>query len=234
MKVMRLDAEGVNFIASYEGYVGRPYNDAVGYATVGYGHLIGLRRVTPADVNRFAGWTQADFKRLLKQDCARFEAAVRKAITVQLTQGQFNALVSLAFNCGPGAVQGRIRDLVNGGRISEVPGVMRLYVNAAGQRLQGLVNRREAEIRMFRHASPVAVDPLAHLTATERRWCREYDRLKRTGTNLARRRSLRAAMTAQRKRIWQAAKVDGHGNVKAGMKLHNRQDRYHSLLARTT
>jgi GH24 family phage-related lysozyme (muramidase) len=157
---MRLDAEGVNLIASFEGYVGRPYNDAVGYATVGYGHLIGYRHVTSADIAHFAGWTQVDYKRLLKTDCARFEAAVRQAIHVQLTQ--------------------------------------------------------------------------AHLTSAERRWCREYDRLKRSGTNLARRRALRVAMEEQRKRIWQAAKADGHGNVKSGMQLHHRQERYHSLLARTT
>lgn len=234
MKLMRMDAEGVNFIARYEGYVGKPYNDAVGYATVGYGHLIGLRRVTVNDIARFENWTQADYKRLLAQDCAKFEQAVRSAIHVQLTQGQFNALVSLAFNCGPGAVQGSIARLANSGRLSDVPGVMRQYVNARGVRLQGLINRREAEIRMFRHASPVAVDPLAHLTSTERRWCREYDRLKRTGTNLARRRALRAAMEEQRKRIWQAARSDGHGNVKSGMQLHHRSERYHSLLARTT
>jgi lysozyme len=231
---MRLDAEGVNLIASFEGYVGRPYNDAVGYATVGYGHLIGYRHVTSADIAHFAGWTQVDYKRLLKTDCARFEAAVRQAIHVQLTQGEFNALVSLAFNCGPGAVQGSIARLANSGRKSEIPTVMRQYVRANGQVLRGLVDRREREIRVFRHASPVPVDTLAHLTSAERRWCREYDRLKRSGTNLARRRALRVAMEEQRKRIWQAAKADGHGNVKSGMQLHHRQERYHSLLARTT
>lgn len=231
---MRIDAEGVNLIAGFEGYVGRPYNDAVGYATVGYGHLIAYRHVNSHDIASFSGWTQADYKRLLRQDCAKFEAAVRNAIHVQLTQGEFNALVSLAFNCGPGAVQGNIARLANSGHKDQIPGVMRQYVRAGGVVLRGLVDRREREIRVFRHATPVPVDTLSHLTAVERRWCREYDRLKRTGTNLARRKALRAAMEGQRKRIWQAAKADGHGNVKSGMQVHHRAERYHSLLARTT
>ena len=156
---MRLDAEGVNLIAGFEGFVGHPYNDAAGYATVGYGHLLGYRHVTQNDIIRFRGWTQADYKRLLRDDCARFEQAVRSAIHVPLTQGEFNALVSLAFNCGPGAVQGNIARLANAGHKDQIPSVMRQYVRANGQVLRGLVDRREREIAVFREHSAPAADP---------------------------------------------------------------------------
>jgi len=70
------------------------------------------------------------------------------------------------------------------------------------------------------------VDPLAVLTATERRWCREYDRLKTGRRNVARRRELRRAMTRQRKRIYLAGQHEGWDKA-------HRRERYRALLART-
>jgi hypothetical protein len=69
-------------------------------------------------------------------------------------------------------------------------------------------------------------DPLRFLTPTERRWCSEYDRLKKADQNRPRRGSLRKAMKSQRKRIWQAAQTDGW------QKAH-RRERYDQLLTRT-
>lgn len=36
----------MNLVAHFEGFFSCPYNDPVGYATIGFGHLIGYRRVT--------------------------------------------------------------------------------------------------------------------------------------------------------------------------------------------
>jgi hypothetical protein len=69
-------------------------------------------------------------------------------------------------------------------------------------------------------------DALAGYTASERRWIREYDRLKRERRDVRRRRVLRRVMTEQRKRIWREAQ-------RTGWKKSNRRQRYHSLLART-
>jgi hypothetical protein len=46
-RAMRLSVSrrGLRFIGHFEGFFAQPYNDPVGYATVGYGHLIGLRPV---------------------------------------------------------------------------------------------------------------------------------------------------------------------------------------------
>lgn len=74
---------------------------------------------------------------------------------------------------------------------------------------------------------PAPPDPLAHLTATERRWCAEYDRLKARGENPERRRALRRAMKLQRKRIWRAAQESGWDRAA-------RAKRYKSLKARTS
>lgn len=65
-------------------------------------------------------------------------------------------------------------------------------------------------------------------TASESRWIREHDRLKRRGVDLGRRRVLRRVMATQRKRLWRAAQGPG------GWGVHHRRARYASLKARTT
>lgn len=60
----------------------------------------------------------------------------------------------------------------------------------------------------------------------EIRWIKEYDRLKRSGTNKARRDTLRRAMKMRRKAIWRAAKS-------GGWRQKARTRRYASLRARS-
>jgi predicted chitinase len=71
-------------------------------------------------------------------------------------------------------------------------------------------------------------DSLWFMTATERRWAHEYDRLLAHHQDPARRRALRHAMTDQRKRVWRAAQ--GHG----GWTAAHRAARYRALKARTS
>lgn len=47
-------------------------------------------------------WTQAQADARLAADVAEREAMVSAAVTVPLTQGQFDAMVSIVFNVGPG------------------------------------------------------------------------------------------------------------------------------------
>ena len=64
-------------------------------------------------------------------------------------QNEFDALVSFAYNIGS------INELVdNGNRAkSQIPNTMLLYVNAGGQRLAGLVRRREAEVNLYKNGN---------------------------------------------------------------------------------
>jgi len=76
-------------------------------------------------------------------------------------------------------------------------------------------------------------DPLRGYTSSERHWIRTYDQLKRAGKDRKRRLGLRAAMKAQRKRIWRAAQPTSGGGDGRGWDHANRRARYCSLLART-
>lgn len=219
---MRTSRSGIELIARFEGFVGHAYKPVPWerFWTIGYGHY-------GPDVRAGQRITQQQALDLLARDVARFEAPVN-AIGADFTQGQFDALVSLAYNCGPGAMQGTIATLARKGDMESIPAVMRQYVHAGGHVLPGLVRRREAEIAVFNERAPeVEHDPLAHLTSTERRWVHEYDGLKARNVKLSRRRALRAAMLEQRKRIWRAAQ-------KTGWDVAHRRERYRSLLARTS
>ncbi|HEX8067516.1 MAG TPA: glycoside hydrolase family 19 protein [Thermoleophilaceae bacterium] len=76
---------------------------------------------------------------------------------------------------------------------------------------------------------PQPPDPLRFLTDTERRWCREYDRLKHEGRDEPRRRALRAAMTRARKGVHAAATREPNG-----WHRHHRLERYRELKRRSS
>jgi GH24 family phage-related lysozyme (muramidase) len=231
---MHTSKAGLQLIAGFEGFRPTPYKPVAAerYWTIGYGHY-------GPDVHGGMRLTQSQALELLAKDVAgRFEPAVR-ALPGDLTQGQFDALVSFTYNCGPGALQGGIRTALAAGRPQDVPATMRRYVNGASGRLDGLVRRREAEIVLFLHGSHDRATEKATaedwLTKHELELIREFDRLhrRRTTGNAARRRQLVADMTAQRKRIWHRAQPKAKGGDGRGWAYHHRADRYHSLLVRT-
>ena len=133
---------GVDLIKRFEGFSHTVYICPAGYPTIGYGHV-----VKPQEREQFAGGiTTEQAEALLRQDVQTAERAVLRLITVPLTDGQFDALVSFTFNLGAGALQrSTLRRKVNRGDHAAVPAEFRKWVWAGGRKLQGLVRRREAE-----------------------------------------------------------------------------------------
>ena len=110
--------------------------------TIGYGH-------TGSDVLLGMEITEEEAELILKEDLGRFEASVRTLISVRLTQHEFDAIVSFAFNVGTGALeQSTFRRRMNAGE--HKPKVFQeefpKWVNGANGPLPGLVRRREAEV----------------------------------------------------------------------------------------
>jgi lysozyme len=224
-----LSDRGVRFVANYEGYVPRPYADAVGWATVGYGHLIRPPHhgVTAGDRAKYAHYDNHDFLALLKGDAHGAQAAVDKYVTVHLNQNENDALVSFTFNVGPEGLRTStlLRKLNAGDRMGAADEFLK-WNKAGGRVLAGLSRRRRAERALFL-SHPTHESDGVSFTSSERRWIGEYDHLKAKNKNLRRRRVLRRVMTEQRKRIWRAAQQDGWHKA-------DRRERYHALLARTS
>jgi len=74
----------------------------IGNSTIGYGHLMHLGPVTPADRALWPhGMTRAQAEDQFEEDVAAAEKAIDADVEVPLTQNQFDALVSLTLNIGP-------------------------------------------------------------------------------------------------------------------------------------
>ena len=134
--------EGLNLIKRFEGFSPKIYICPAGYPTIGYGHV-----VLAHEQDQFAtGITQAEATELLRKDVRIAERAVLRLISVPLTDGQFDALVSFTFNLGAGALQrSTLRRKVNRGEHEGIPSELMKWVLAAGKRLPGLVRRRQEE-----------------------------------------------------------------------------------------
>ena len=135
---------GISLIKSFEGLELTSYRCSSAVLTVGYGH-------TGPDVHEGQTITEAEAEALLVQDLKRFEAAVSRLITVPLTQHEFDAIVSFAFNCGEGSLQeSTFRKRMNAGEEKSLCFKQEFpkWVKGPNGPLPGLVRRREAEIEL--------------------------------------------------------------------------------------
>lgn len=118
--------------------------------TIGYGH-------TGHDVYEGLTWTkeQADAA-LTHRLNVEFDVAVNKVCNgVPTTQGQFDAMVSLAYNIGAGGyLASQVAKLHRQSRYDECADAFEHYDHYHGQVLDALHNRRVEEGQMYIDASP--------------------------------------------------------------------------------
>ena len=86
---------GLRLIKAYEGYRSESRTLVSGQNVVGYGHRI-------ADQDAIA-LTREEAETLLREDILPVEDLINEVTFAPLTQGQFDALCSLAYNIGPDA-----------------------------------------------------------------------------------------------------------------------------------
>lgn len=95
----------------------------------------------------------------------RFAAEIDRAMRAVerfapgLDQGSLAALTSLTFNAGPGWMRSGLGDAVKAGDLDGAREILMQYVHAGGQRLAGLVARREIEAQWL-GAGPPASSPV--------------------------------------------------------------------------
>jgi lysozyme len=137
---MKLSQRGIDLIKHFEGLRLEAYRCPADVPTIGYGHTQGVKLGDKI--------TEQEAEDLLRKDLATFERGVNRAVYIPITQGQYDALVSFAFNLGMGALlKSTLLRKLNAG--SDASGEFARWVNAGGKRLDGLVRRREAERALF-------------------------------------------------------------------------------------
>ena len=111
--------------------------------TIGYG--------STTNVTKGMMITEEYAEELLRQDLKRFEQAVERIIKVWLTQNEYDAIVSFAFNVGAGALEhSTFARRMNRGdnKITCFKEEFPKWVNGSNGPLPGLVRRREAEVEL--------------------------------------------------------------------------------------
>lgn len=144
---MRVNAAGRKLIEDAEGFRPRAYRCPAGVWTIGFGHT---RAAGLPEVKAGMVISRAQAQAILAEDLDGFARGVARAITTEINDNQFSALVAFAFNVGLGAFRSSsVVRAVNGRQFDLVPRRLGLYVKARGRTLPGLVKRRHAEGLLF-------------------------------------------------------------------------------------
>ena len=87
---------------------------------------------------------------LLKMVVKRYEDAINRYVQVPITQNQFDALVSFAYNIGNENVRkSTLMKLLNRKQYTEAADQLLRWNKAGGKTLKGLTRRRQAERTLF-------------------------------------------------------------------------------------
>ena len=132
------------FISCWEGLSLKPYKCAAGKYTIGYGHVISGKENLPSSI------TKKEANNLLEQDIRKAQYSLVNNVKVPLTIQQIVALISFIFNVGGGAFQRSIlRQKLNRGEYRLAAEEFDKWIYAQGNSLKGLINRRQAEKKLF-------------------------------------------------------------------------------------
>lgn len=152
---MEISNVGLALIEKYEGFRDILHNDPADNCSIGIGQLVHLGRCdgraeeAPYKNGISHEAALALLKRRVTNEYGRY---VNEIVTAPLTQGQFDALVSLCYNCGPG----KVRELctqygLNNGDYQRAGEAIRsiCVYGTDGVKYQGLVDRRNEEADLF-------------------------------------------------------------------------------------
>ena len=133
-------------LKEFEGLRTEAYADPAGVLTIGYGHTKDVR--AGDKVSEY--WAEY----YLRNDLYEMEVAVND-LGVARTQGQFDALVSFAFNLGIGRLRRStlLKTIKGGGNRNAIKREFKRWVYAGEKQLPGLVKRREWEANSFFEAA---------------------------------------------------------------------------------
>ena len=138
---LSLTAAGLVALANFEGFAPEAYVPVPGdVPTIGFGSTAGVELGDPRIVTAALG--------RLMRDVGDAESAIGRCVKVPLSQGEYDAYTSFAFNVGGNAFcASTLVKKLNAGDYQGACAELKRWVYVDGRVVQGLVNRREAEYR---------------------------------------------------------------------------------------
>jgi lysozyme len=177
---MHISDRGLALIKEFEGFEARPYWLGDGRWTIGYGETLGISKNT-------GPWTQAYANARLRIRVQRdFEPFVAR-LGLRLNQHQFDALVSFAYNLGPGyfdkshSIGAALRSRKDAGWVARVQKAIKLYDMPGSKFHEGLARRRAEEAKLFGSPVESAEDRKRARLTVELDRLRAWVRLNRKG-----------------------------------------------------
>lgn len=149
---MKLTEKGINLVKEFEGLRLTAYRDSVGVWTIGYGNTFYEDGTTVKQGDKI---TQERADYLFRSIVDKFADQVRAALTNpdRVSDAQFSAMVSLAYNIGIGAFRGST--LLRKANVNPcdptIPDEFLRWNKAGGKVLAGLTRRRKAEADLYKN-----------------------------------------------------------------------------------
>jgi lysozyme len=149
MKITKLSQKGLDLIKQFEGLSLTPYLCPANIVTIGYGNTYypsGQKiKLTDPPI------TQIVAEALLKHSLSTYEKAVDSFCRDDISQSQFDALVSFAYNLGTGALQKStlIKKVNANPKDVTIADEFMKWNKANGKVLAGLTKRRQAEANLY-------------------------------------------------------------------------------------
>lgn len=149
--MMNVSDAGLKFLSEQEGCRLKRYKDVAGLDTIGVGHLITGKEMPPIG----DCITQDRCLELLREDVKSVVDEFNDNdgfadLPSDITQDEFDACVSLAFNIGIGAFDhSTVLKMIEQHNFPAAGNAFLLWNKAGGKVVQGLVNRRNEERELF-------------------------------------------------------------------------------------
>jgi len=145
---VQINQATVDLVKEFEGLRLTAYRDAVGVWTIGYGTTaaagVGIRPEAGMRI------TEDEAETYLRRGLEKFAAQIAPHIRVPVTDNQFGALVSLAYNVGaPAVIKSTLLRKLNAGDYIGASAEFARWNKAGGKVLAGLTRRRAAERKLF-------------------------------------------------------------------------------------
>lgn len=176
---MKISDSGRERIQGYEGYhdplpdgsckaYQRVYHGKLDVPTIGWGCTEGVKMGMI--------WSRQQAEDAFSKELSKFEDAVTRLVTVPMTQNEFDALVSLAYNIGiggkgkgekPGFSTSSVLSRLNKGDRVGAAKAFHLWNKAGGGVVDGLVQRRASEASLFQKPVSAPSKPSMPQTVSE-------------------------------------------------------------------
>lgn len=139
---MKVSEQGLELIKKFEEFRPEAYQCAAGKWTVGYGTTAGVTAKTTV--------TQAQATELLEAYLREQDISLAK-LGLNLKQNEYDAVASLCYNIGmPAFTRSVLCKRIKGqAPRTEIEAAWRSFRKGGGKILQGLVNRRAAELAVY-------------------------------------------------------------------------------------